>query len=348
MNIHDGGRLRLQATLKRWAINAPFHITGYTFTAFDALIVELTDERGLVGRGEAQGVYYHQDTPATMLAQIEALRAQVEAGITREALQRLLPAGGARNVLDCALWDLEAKRAGKPVWQLAGLAAPRPLLTTYTLGADDPHAMAEGAIAYEEARAIKLKLTDDIRNAERVLAVRKARPDVWLMVDANQGFTRESFARLLPTLVEARVDVVEQPFPVGDESWLDGLERPIRIAADESVQDRSDLAKMVGRVDVINIKLDKCGGLTEALAIADEARRLGFGLMVGNMGGSSLAMAPSFVVGQLCDVVDLDGPLSLVADYTPSVVYENGTIWCPDTLWGSPLNACDRRGVPST
>lgn len=339
MNSQGHGRLTLQASLKSWPITAPFHITGYTFTAFDALIVVLTDEHGHVGCGEAQGVYYHKDTPVTMLAQLEALRARIEAGITREELQQLLPAGGARNVLDCALWDLDAKRTGKPVWQLAGLNAPKPLLTTYTVGAENPEVMASRASAFATARAIKLKLTDDDLNAARVLAVRKARPDVWLMVDANQGFTRESFARLLPTLVEARVDVVEQPFPVGNEAWLDGLERPIRLAADESVQDRSDLAKMVGRVDVINIKLDKCGGLTEALAIADEARKLGFKLMVGNMGGSSLAMAPSFVVGQLCDVVDLDGPISLLEDYSPPVVYENGTIWCPDALWGSPSSA---------
>src|SRR6185312_6341999 len=286
MNVHECGRLRLQATQKSWAIKAPFHITGYTFTAFDALIVELTDEQGRTGRGEAQGVYYRHDTPATMQVQIEAMRAQIEAGIDRQMLQQLLPAGGARNALDCALWDLEAKRSGKPVWQLAGLDAPKPLRTTYTLGAEAPEAMAAGAKAYAGARAIKLKLTDDGRSAERVLAVREARPDVWLMVDANQGFTRESFARLLPTLAEARVDVVEQPFPVGKEDWLDGLDRPIRIAADESVQDRSDLEKMVGRVDVINIKLDKCGGLTEALVIAARARKLGFDLMVGNMGGS--------------------------------------------------------------
>lgn len=334
MNVHECGRLRLQATQKSWAIKAPFHITGYTFTAFDALIVELTDEQGRTGRGEAQGVYYRHDTPATMQVQIEALRAQIEAGIDRQTLQKLLPAGGARNALDCALWDLEAKRSGKPVWQLAGLDAPRPLRTTYTLGAEEPEAMAEGAKAYAAARAIKLKLTDDGRSAERVLAVREARPDVWLMVDANQGFTRESFARLLPTLAEARVDVVEQPFPVGKEDWLDGLDRPIRVAADESVQDRGDLEKMVGRVDVINIKLDKCGGLTEALVIAARARKLGFDLMVGNMGGSSLAMAPAFVVGQLCDVVDLDGPISLIDDYTPSVVYEDGSVWCPEAVWG--------------
>jgi L-alanine-DL-glutamate epimerase-like enolase superfamily enzyme len=334
MNVHECGRLRLQATQKSWAIKAPFHITGYTFTAFDALIVELVDEHGRTGRGEAQGVYYRHDTPATMQVQIEALRARIEAGIDRQALQELLPAGGARNALDCALWDLEARRSGKPVWQLAGLDAPKPLRTTYTLGAEEPEAMAEAARAYADARAIKLKLTDDGRSAERVLAVRQARQDVWLMVDANQGFTRESFARLLPTLDQARVDVVEQPFPVGKEDWLDGLDRPIPVAADESVQDRNDLEKMVGRVDVINIKLDKCGGLTEALVIAAKARNLGFDLMVGNMGGSSLAMAPAFVVGQLCDVVDLDGPISLIDDYTPSVVYEDGSVWCPEAVWG--------------
>jgi L-alanine-DL-glutamate epimerase-like enolase superfamily enzyme len=336
MTIHDSGRLRLRATPRSWAIEAPFHITGYTFNAFDALIVELVDEQDRVGRSEAQGVYYHQDTSTSMLAQVEALRERVEAGITREELQALLPAGGARNALDCALWDLEAKRTGKPVWELAGQAAPRPLRTTYTLSAEQPEAMAGRARAYAQARAIKLKLTDDERNAERVLAVREARPDAWLMVDANQGFTRESFARLLPTLVEARVEVVEQPFPVGREAWLDGLERPIRLAADESVQDRGDLAGLVGRVDVINIKLDKCGGLTEALDIVKEARRLGFGLMVGNMGGSSLAMGPAFVVGQSCDVVDLDGPLGLLVDYSPSVVYEDGAVWCPEAVWGGP------------
>ncbi|MEO7066847.1 MAG: dipeptide epimerase [Rhodanobacter sp.] len=337
MTTHDSGRLRLRVTPKSWAMQAPFHITGYTFTGFDALIVELTDEQGLTGLGEAQGVYYHQDTSASMQAQMELLRARIEAGITREEVQTLLPAGGARNALDCALWDLDAKRAGKPVWQLAGQREPKPLTTTYTLSAEEPEAMAALAKTYTMARALKLKLTDDERNAERVLAVRAARPDVWLMVDANQGFTRESFARLLPTLVEARVDVIEQPFPIGKEAWLDDMERPIRLAADESVQDRSDLANLVGRVDIINIKLDKCGGLTEALALADEARKLGFELMVGNMGGSSLAMGPAFVVGQLCDVVDLDGPVGLLVDYVPSVVYEDGHVWCPDALWGGPL-----------
>lgn len=329
-------RLQLQASIETWPTKAPFHITGYTFNAFEAVVVTLSDG-DLVGRGEGLGVYYRNDTPVAMLAQIEALRPRIEAGLTREQLQQLLPAGGARNALDCALWDLEAKRSGRPVWELAGQDAPVPLLTTFTVSADEPEVMVRDALAYATARAIKLKLTDDGRNAERVAAVRAARPDVWLMVDANQGFTRESFARLLPTLVEARVDVVEQPFPVGKEAWLDGLDCPIRLAADESVQDRADLPTLVGRVDIVNIKLDKCGGLTEALALAMEARRLGFDLMVGNMSGSSLAMAAAFVVGQQCDVVDLDGPTFLTRDVAPAATYEDGNIWCPETLWGSPL-----------
>jgi L-alanine-DL-glutamate epimerase-like enolase superfamily enzyme len=334
MNSNGQVRLQLQANIEKWPTKAPFHITGYTFNDFETLVVTLRDG-DLIGRGEGLGVYYKHDTPTSMLAQIEGLRSTIEAGVTRQDLQPLLPAGGARNALDCALWDLEAKRSGKSVWELAGQQAPQPLLTTFTVGAEAPEVMAARATGYAGARAIKLKLTDDDLNAKRVLAVRAARPDVWLMVDANQGFTRETFARLLPTLVEARVDVVEQPFPIGSEAWLDGLERPIRIAADESVQDRSDLQKMVGRVDIINIKLDKCGGLTEALALADEARKLGFELMVGNMSGSSLAMAPAFVVGQLCNVVDLDGPVFLTRDRTPAAEYQDGKIWCPETLWGS-------------
>ena len=337
MNADGHVRLRLQAGIEPRPMKAPLHITGYTFTDLEALVVQL-HEGDRTGRGEAQGVYYRNDTPASMLAQVEALRDRIEAGLTREQLLHLLPPGGARNALDCALWDLEAKRTGQPVWKLAGLREPRPLLTTFTLGADDPEIMAQGARSYTGARALKLKLTDDSLNAERVRAVRAARPDAWIMADANQGFTRETFSELLPALVEARISLVEQPFPVGCEAWLDGLDSPIRLAADESVQDHNDLQKLAGRVSVINIKLDKCGGLTEALAMAGEARKLGFGLMVGNMSGSSLAMAPSFVVGQLCEVVDLDGAFFLRGDVSPGATYENGSIWCADSVWGGASN----------
>lgn len=330
--------LRLQVDVEQWSMTEPFHITGYTFTDIGTLTVSLHQD-GMVGRGEASGVYYHHETPALMCEQIEACRERIEAGVTREQLLQLLPAGGARNAVDCALWDLEAKRSGQPVWQLAGLDAPRPLVTTFTVGADTPAVMAAGASGYADAGALKLKLTNDGLNAERVRAVRAACPEVWLMVDANQGFTRESFAQLLPALVEAGVALVEQPFPVGNEAWLDDLDSPIRIAADESVQDHTDMRGLVGRVEVINIKLDKCGGLTEALAMVTQARAMGFEVMVGNMCGTSLAMAPGFVLGQLCTVVDLDGPVSLERDRELAARYSDGRIWCPDSLWGGPLSA---------
>lgn len=328
--------VKLEAMIEKRPMKAPFHITGYTFTEFDALVVTLR-EGGMVGRGEAQGVYYKHDNPPEMLAQVEALRATVERGITRAGLLDCLPPGGARNALDSALWDLEAKRRGEPVWRLAGLDPPRALLTTFTLSADDPTSVANNARTFTTARALKMKLTDDDLNAERVRAVRAARPDVWLMVDANQGFTRESLARLLPALQDCRVALIEQPFPVGKESWLDDLRCPIHLAADESVQDHTDLARLAGRVNTINIKLDKCGGLTEALAMASEARAMGFDLMVGNMSGSSLAMAPAFVLGQQCTVVDLDGPLYMREDCSPAARYDDGTIWCPEEVWGGPL-----------
>jgi L-alanine-DL-glutamate epimerase and related enzymes of enolase superfamily len=186
----------------------------------------------------------------------------------------------------------------------------------------------------EGARALKLKLTNDHLNAERVLAVRAACPDAWLMVDANQGLTRESLHKMLPTFLKAGVSVVEQPFPIGKEDWFDELNYPIPLAADESVQDRADLHALEGRVQVINIKLDKCGGLTAGLALAREASALGFRLMVGNMGGSSLSMGPAFVLGSLCSFVDLDGPMFIRVDRQPGVSYRDGHVWCPEAIWG--------------
>ena len=195
--------------------------------------------------------------------------------------------------------------------------------------------MARTAISYVGAQAIKLKLTGTAIDAARVNAVRAARPEAWLGVDANQGFTRASLADLLPTLIEARVGLIEQPFPIGREADLEGLRSPIPIAADESVQDLKDVAGLVGRFNVVNIKLDKSGGLTEGLAMARQARSLGLDVMVGNMTGTVLAMAPSALVGQLCRVVDLDGPIFLRNDRSPAAVYEGGTFWAPPEVWGS-------------
>jgi L-alanine-DL-glutamate epimerase-like enolase superfamily enzyme len=294
-------------------------------------------ERGAEGSGEAAGVYYLKDDVDHMCSEIERVRRDIEAGTDRESLRRLLPPGGARNALDCALWDLEAKRLGQPVWRIAGLERPRALLTTFTVPANDPGTMAAKAVEYAQAKSLKLKLTGELPlDAERVRAVRRARPDVWLGVDANQGFDASSLSALMADLVACQVKLVEQPFARGRESELDGLRCPIPVAADESVQGIADIEPLVGRFDIINIKLDKCGGLTEGLAMVAEARRLGLGVMVGNMVGTSLAMAPAWILGQLCDINDLDGTLFISRDRVPAMVFESGKVSYPDQGWGAP------------
>ena len=325
--------MKISTTIEYWAYERPFRITGYTFDGIDVLLASVACD-GLRGRGEAAGVYYRGESAATMAAQV----GRIEPGrgtLSRDDLLAQMDAGGARNALDCALWELESLQTGQPVWRLAGLGGTRPLLTTYTLGAEDAQQMAQRARHFSSARSLKLKLVGDGADAERVAAVRAARPDVWMGVDANQGFTRDSFEDLLPTLVAAGVQLVEQPFPRDCDHWLDGLGSPILLAADESVQDRRDIEPLVGRVDVINIKLDKCGGLTEALAMAALARRLGLKVMVGNMVGTSLSTAAGFVLGQVCDLVDLDGPLLLARDRAPTVSYADGHISCPAAVWGA-------------
>lgn len=334
MRVRSAPRLSLAIHNEPLPLSAPFRISGYTFDAMPATVVTLSD--GVhEGRGEAAGVYYLDDRPEGMLATLEQLRDTIEAGLTRTELRNLLPAGGARNALDCALWELEARRAGVPVWQLAGLPRPHPLLTTFTVGADEPGAMARAARAYAQARAIKLKLTGELDlDVERVRAVRAARPEVWLAVDANQGYLPATLSRLLPALADAGVALLEQPCARGREADLEGIDHAIPIAADESVLNLAEMDRLPGRFDVVNIKLDKCGGLTEGLLMAEQARRMGLKVMVGNMAGTSLAMAPAFILGQQCDVVDLDGPTFLVSDRSPGVRYEGGMIICDEIVWG--------------
>lgn len=326
--------MEVDVRLERLPLRAPIRITGYTFVDVPVLIVTLRDGEH-VGYGEAAGVYYRNDSPASMLEQIEAIRPVLATGIDRGTLSHLLPPGGARNALDCALWDLEAKRLGQPAWQMAGLSSPKPVVTTYTLGADEPEAMADLARAYANARSLKLKLTGEAIDAERVRKVRAARPDAWIGIDANQGYNLISLQKMLPVFVQAEIALIEQPVPPGQDAGLPALQSPIPIAADESVLCVADLRRCIGCFDMINIKLDKCGGLTEGFAMANVARRLGFKVMVGNMVGTSLAMGPAFLLAQLCDVVDLDGPLALAHDRTPGVVYEDGRIWCPQSVWGA-------------
>ncbi|MGR4890770.1 dipeptide epimerase [Sphingopyxis sp. LARHCG72] len=326
--------LTLDVAIESLPLAKPFRISGHVFTDTPVVLVTLSDGTHS-GRGEASGVYYLDDDVPAMAAAIESVRGAVEAGVTREALQALLPAGGARNALDCALWELDARRSGVPVWELAGLTQPRPLRTTFTLGADDPEVMAAGARHYAQARALKLKLTGDLDlDIARVQAVRAARPECWIGVDANQGFAIGDLDALVAALVAADVKLLEQPLARGREADLDGYQCPIPIAADESALTLGDVEGLVGRFNVVNIKLDKCGGLTEGLAIAKRARELGLGVMVGNMVGSSLAMAPAFIVGQLCDIVDLDGPIFLAADRKPSIEYTDGDAWCGEAIWG--------------
>lgn len=324
--------LALDVHTESWPLKEPFRITNYVFTDADVLVVRLRQGE-LEGQGEANGVYYHHETLESMQHEIEDVRALLAGDCDRERLRAEMPPGGARNALDCALWDLEAKRAGKPAWMLAGLPKPRPLLTTLTVSAGTPDEMAKKAISYTSARAIKMKLTPE-NPAECVRAVRAARPDVWLGVDANQGLTRETLERLLPVCRESDVGLIEQPLAVGHDADLEGLNSPIPIAADESVQSLSDIARLSRWYSVINIKLDKCGGLTEGLAMAREARRIGMNAMVGCMNGTSLAMAPAFLLGQLCDFVDLDSPTFLARDREHPALYSQGEIFCPEALWG--------------
>ncbi|MCH8488755.1 MAG: dipeptide epimerase [Oceanicaulis sp.] len=327
--------LTLSIRVEPVRLKTPFRITGHVMDKVDLVVCTLT-RAGKTGRGEATGVYYHAETGAGMLAQIEAVRGQIEAGLTREALQDVLPAGGARNAVDCAMWDLEAREAGKPVWQLAGLAEPAHLLTTFTLGADTPQAMGAKAAGLTQVKALKLKLIGDGLDGDRVRAVRAAAPDVWMAVDANQAFDRAGAEALLPSLIEEKVSLLEQPCRIGADDSLIGLNSPIPLAADESAQTSADITRLAPIYDIINIKLDKSGGLTEGLKMAHAARKAGLGVMVGNMCGTSLSCGPGSIVGQLCDVVDLDGPWHLAADRDPPARYVDGYLVCPPQGWGLP------------
>jgi L-alanine-DL-glutamate epimerase-like enolase superfamily enzyme len=325
---------KLELAIEKLRLSAPFRISGYVFDAHDVVVATLEDGAHR-GRGEAAGVYYLNESAQTMTPQIEAVRAAIEAGVDRAGLQDLLPPGGARNAIDCALWELDAQRAGVPVWNLAGAPSPKPLVTTFTVSADDPAVMAAGARKYTHARAIKMKLTGELDlDIARVQAIRAARPDVWLGVDANQGFGIADLDALVEALAAQNVSLLEQPLKRGREADLDGYVSRVPIAADESALSLADVPGLVGRFQVLNIKLDKCGGLTEGLAMAREARRLGLKVMVGVMVGSSLAMAPAFVLGQFCDFADLDGPVFLAEDRVPGVTYTDGKIWSGDDVWG--------------
>lgn len=325
--------MQLSAHIEDWELQQPFRITGKEWRKSTSLVVQLAVGEHL-GRGEAQGVYYLDETADSMMAQFEAVADELGRGVSRDDLLDLLPAGGTRNAIDCALWDLEAKQSGKTIWELTGVD-PQPVITVYTIGIEDtPEAMAEKAAAAARYPVLKIKL-DGVQVLDRLRAIRAARPDARLVVDANQGWSFEQLREFTPPLLELNLSMIEQPLPRGADEMLEDYRSPITLAADESCLHSGELAVAARRYDMINIKLDKTGGLTEALNLAHRARAAGCSLMVGNMSGTSLSMAPSFVVAQMCDLVDIDGPLLLKHDHPNGLVYEGSSVRVFDPkFWG--------------
>ncbi|RJG15292.1 dipeptide epimerase [Massilia cavernae] len=323
--------LHIEGSIASLRLKQPFSIAGYRFEQQEVLRVTARDG-ACHATGEATGVYYLGDTAQSMQRDLAAIDSACWRGIDRLTLQRMLPAGGLRNALDCALWQLEANRRQLPLHVLAKLPRTHALLTTMTVGVASPEDMALAASCYVGARAIKLKLDGSALDGERIRTVRRRCPQVRLLVDANQGWDMAHLESLLPAMLDCRVELIEQPLPVGADDDLRGYRCPIPVAADESFQQLSDLEEMTDKYQLVNIKLDKCGGLTEALQIAREAPRHGLGVMVGSMVGTSIAMAPAFVAGQGAWIVDLDAPLFLIGDAQPAAQYGNGEIDFP-VLW---------------
>jgi L-alanine-DL-glutamate epimerase-like enolase superfamily enzyme len=326
--------IRCRTTLERWAMLEPFEIAREVIADQPVILLQLTDAQGVNGYAEAAGVDYAGETPESMAAQIAAVQAQLHDALDASELMQMLPAGGARNALDCALLDLRAKQSGVPVWQALGLAALLPVTTAFTLGLGDDATTRRKAREARHYPLLKLKV-DALRHLDVVRLVRQEHPQARLVVDANQSWNLDLLKDLLPLLQAEGVELVEQPLPHGQDHQLDGFQSPIPLAADESCTDRSSLPELLGRYQFINIKLDKCGGLTEGLALAAKAKLHGLGLMVGNMCGSSLAMAPAFLLAQQCAYVDLDGPLLQKQDRAVPMHYHHGFIQAPDAaLWG--------------
>lgn len=320
---------KIQAIPRRFAFDGLFTIARGARSHVDVVEVSVT-RGGVTGRAECVPYPRYGETIEGVIAEITALPADID----RAALQQALPAGAARNGVDCALWDLAAKSAGRPVHALAGLPAPGPEITAYTLSLDSPEAMQAKAAAHAHRPLLKIKLggTSDLA---RLRAVRAGAPKARLIIDANEGWDAASYAEMIPEMAALGVALIEQPLPAGNDAALADLPRPVPICADESVHDRASLPGLAGKYDLINIKLDKAGGLTEALALREAARAAGLGVMVGCMAASSLAMAPAVLVAQGADYTDLDGPLLLAEDHDNAIHYDaRGVHPAPPALWG--------------
>jgi L-Ala-D/L-Glu epimerase len=326
--------LTLNVTTVDWPLREPFTISRETITSIACIQVVLTDDNGNIGRGEAVGIDYAGETPASMIAQIEEIRRAIELGVTRVGLQRLLPYGGARNAVDCALWDLEAKRSGVPVWQAAGLDRFQARPTAFSFGIMDEELLRSAARRFADFSLLKVK-TNKERGLDPIHILHEEIPNARFIVDPNQAWGADELTRFAPDFERLNVALLEQPVAVYDDELLRGLSLPVPVAADEAFNTRADISGFAGKYQVLNIKLDKTGGLTEALACAKEGKDSGFGLMVGCMIGSSLSMAPGMIIAQMCDYVDLDGPLLQAADVDHPITYEGGMILPPTPqLWG--------------
>jgi L-alanine-DL-glutamate epimerase-like enolase superfamily enzyme len=324
---------QLAVRAESWPIAGTFTISRGSKTAADVVVVEIR-EGAHVGRGECVPYPRYDETIAGAIAAIEALRPQVERGLDRAALQTALKAGAARNAIDCALWDLEAKRAGRSAWQLAGLTPPQPATTAYTLSLGSVESMAAAARTNAARPLLKLKLSGP-GDLERVRAVHENAPRARLIVDANEAWTPEIYAALAPQLAPLGVELIEQPLPAGADGPLAGLQRPVPVCADESCHDTASLAHIAGKYDAVNIKLDKTGGLTEALRLAAAAKAAGLGIMVGCMVATSLAMAPALLLAADARWLDLDGPLLLARDREHGLVFEGSRVRpATPALWG--------------
>ena len=324
---------RLGVTRRSWPLAAPFAISRGAKTSAEVVIAEVYDGE-FRGRGECVPYPRYGESVDSVVAALEAMKGAVFSGLDRHELQHAMPPGAARNALDCAFWHLDAQRDDRRVADIAGIGALKPLVTAYTLSLDTPERMAEAAAAQRARPLLKLKLAGD-GDVERVRAVRSAAPAARLIVDANEGWRERHLVELLPALAELGVELIEQPLPAEADAALAEVPHPVPICADESVHTSADLDRLEGKYEAVNIKLDKTGGLTEALALAEAAEARGFKIMVGCMIGTSLAMAPAVLVAQRAQFVDLDAPLLLASDRVPGLRYDGSTLYPPEpALWG--------------
>ena len=326
-------RRRLTVRLETWPLRGAFRIARGAKTEARTVVVELA-EGAHGGRGEAVPYLRYDETPAGVRAEIEGVRRALEDGLTREALLDALPAGAARNAVDCALWDLEAKQSGRRAWELAGLEPPRPCTTAMTLGLDTPANMGRAAARHADLPLLKLKVAG-AGDLARIRAVRENAPSARLIVDANESWEAAMLDEFLPALRALGVEMVEQPLPASADAVLAGRRFALPLCADESCHTTADLPRLAGRYQLVNVKLDKTGGLTAALALIADAKAAGLGIMVGCMVGTSLAMAPAALLAGYAAYVDLDGPLLLAKDRDPGLGYRCTILEPPPpALWG--------------